>query len=454
MPFIERIKSFSDNPLLPNGSNYKQFETTISFYQEQLDKLIPHSKQEFIAIQCNPYQVEVIGLLLAAWALKWSTLLLPDTMPEQARSSLLATNPIGHLITFNSKGELQILEAKKKNASPKGHFHFVQTSGSSGTPKLIGFSPDTLFQAALKQSDFLGIADHHIYPLTLPLNHVAGLMTLLRLLYRGASWSIIAKGHGLNQLASVDFLSLVPTQLFYYLKKPSLISLLAKCQKILIGGANCDQSLLAQAQENQWPLILTYGMTETLGFTAARPIKELSRGDLTTYSPTPWCQFSLAEDQRILIDSLIHHDCIYHNGQFTLTPKTFIIRTNDRGQWTNDFLHVEGRLDQIIISGGENIALASIKKVLLTHPLIEEVLLFTRSNERWGEEICALIISDELNATHMAQLKTFLKGHLEAFAIPRVWSFLTADQYSSPPMGIKWRLQDLLLHTEEGPYET
>ena len=67
--------------------------------------------------------------------------------------------------------------------------------------------------------------------------------------------------------------------------------------------------------------------------------------------------------------------------------------TNDRG-WIDSggYLFIEGRADDTIIRGGENIAPAEIEEVLLTHPAVAEVCVVGVPDDEWGQRIAAAVV--------------------------------------------------------------
>ncbi len=69
--------------------------------------------------------------------------------------------------------------------------------------------------------------------------------------------------------------------------------------------------------------------------------------------------------------------------------------TRDLGRLDTDgYLYVEGRSDDTIIRGGENIAPAEIEDVLLAHPGITEAAVIGVSDTEWGQRIVAVLVGD------------------------------------------------------------
>jgi acyl-CoA synthetase (AMP-forming)/AMP-acid ligase II len=89
------------------------------------------------------------------------------------------------------------------------------------------------------------------------------------------------------------------------------------------------------------------------------------------------------------------------------------LATGDRGRLDSEgYLYVEGRLDDLIIRGGENISPAEIEDVLLRHPAVATVAVVGLPDEEWGEKVAAAVVAvpgqevdaDELSAWARQQL--------------------------------------------------
>jgi acyl-CoA synthetase (AMP-forming)/AMP-acid ligase II len=78
----------------------------------------------------------------------------------------------------------------------------------------------------------------------------------------------------------------------------------------------------------------------------------------------------------------------------TATAEAFFgdwFRTGDRGVLRDGYLFLEGRIKEMIIRGGENIAPAEIEEVLLTHPAVRDAVCFGIPDEKYGELVGAAV---------------------------------------------------------------
>jgi long-chain acyl-CoA synthetase len=86
------------------------------------------------------------------------------------------------------------------------------------------------------------------------------------------------------------------------------------------------------------------------------------------------------------------------------------------------YLFIVDRIKDLIIRGGENIGCGKVESVLLMHPLVHEVSVYSVPDERLGEEIGATVHGD--SRLDLEDLREFLRQHLARFEVPRylIWS--------------------------------
>ena len=100
--------------------------------------------------------------------------------------------------------------------------------------------------------------------------------------------------------------------------------------------------------------------------------------------------------------------------------------TRDRG-WLDDgeFLFVEGRADDTIIRGGENIAPAEIEDVLVRHDAVLEVCIAGVPDEEWGNAIAAFVVVKDGMTCTVGEIKGFAREHLRSSKTPDHVYFLS-----------------------------
>jgi acyl-CoA synthetase (AMP-forming)/AMP-acid ligase II len=93
-------------------------------------------------------------------------------------------------------------------------------------------------------------------------------------------------------------------------------------------------------------------------------------------------------------------------------------RTNDAG-WLDEggYLFVDGRLDDVIVRGGENISPSEVEDVLRLHPSVKDVAVLGVPDEEWGERIVAAVVAD--GAIVAEELRALVKSRLRSTRVPQ-----------------------------------
>jgi acyl-CoA synthetase (AMP-forming)/AMP-acid ligase II len=104
--------------------------------------------------------------------------------------------------------------------------------------------------------------------------------------------------------------------------------------------------------------------------------------------------------------------------------------TNDGG-WMDDegYLYVEGRLDDVIVRGGENISPGEIEDVLREHPGVADVAVLGVPDDEWGERVAAAVVPRE-TAPSEADLAAWVKARLKSTKTPETWAFRAELPYN------------------------
>jgi fatty-acyl-CoA synthase len=104
--------------------------------------------------------------------------------------------------------------------------------------------------------------------------------------------------------------------------------------------------------------------------------------------------------------------------------------TNDGGWMDEDgYLFVEGRLDDVIVRGGENISPGEIEDVLRHHPNVADVAVLGVPDDEWGERVAAVVVPKG-EAPSEADLSDWVKARLRSTKTPEVWEFRDALPYN------------------------
>ena len=97
--------------------------------------------------------------------------------------------------------------------------------------------------------------------------------------------------------------------------------------------------------------------------------------------------------------------------------------TNDAGWLDEDgYLYVEGRLDDVIVRGGENISPGEIEDVLRSHPAVEDVAVLGLPCDKWGEKVAAAVVCRS-ETVGEAELAEHVRARLRSTKTPEAWFF-------------------------------
>ena len=274
---------------------------------------------------------------------------------------------------------------------PEGTAAVIATSGSSGIPKRVILSAAALRASGEATAHRIGSGR---WTLALPAGYVAGLQVLARSLLAGTD-PIVLDGR-LTPAALIvaaeqggRYLSLVPAQLATLLDAaddPGVLAALRAHAAILVGGQALSDSIRMRAADLRIPLVHTYGSSETAGGCVydgvpldGVTVREVD-GELRITGP-------------LLADGYLGDPALTAQVFDTDENGTRWYRTGDRGAVDDGEVEVHGRLDNVIVSGGVNISLDRVERVVRSVPGLEHAVVLGMPDERWGE--ASIIFSGE-----------------------------------------------------------
>jgi acyl-CoA synthetase (AMP-forming)/AMP-acid ligase II len=190
----------------------------------------------------------------------------------------------------------------------------------------------------------------------------------------------------------VTLLSVVPTMLRRMLdsEQPRWVTDRA-LRAVLLGGAPSTESLRRESAERGIPVLATYGCTEACSQISTQNLAQ--SGLPGSGAPLPGVRLRI-EDGEIQVQAATLMDG-YLEADEPFTEDGWF-RTADSGRFLSDGqLHVQGRLDDLIISGGENVAPQEVEVFLETIPGVVAACVFPLPSEEWGQELVAALVVDE-----------------------------------------------------------
>jgi O-succinylbenzoic acid--CoA ligase len=259
----------------------------------------------------------------------------------------------------------------------------IETSGSTGEPKRVRLSRAAMRASADATHTRLGGPGR--WELTLPPTYVAGVQVLYRSIRAGA--------------AGRSYLSLVPTQL---IRMRAEWASLTTYDAVLVGGGPLDPAVRADAEAAGVPVVQTYGMSETCG------------GCVYDGVPLDGVEVRIDDAGEVLLRGPVLFDG--YDGDPARTDAAFRdgwLVTHDLGHWAEDGrLRIDGRVDDVIISGGVKVPALAVARALTGHPDVHDALVVGVADPEWGERVVAVVATEQQIAL----------DDLRDLVAPRTWA--------------------------------
>ncbi len=289
----------------------------------------------------------------------------------------------------------------------------VLTSGSTGAPRPIGLSYGNFLWSAVGSAFNIGVEPEDRWLCCVPLNHVSGLSIAMRSVIYGTT-AVLHDGFEAERVAAaldedrITVLSLVTTMLTRLLEVGADLS---GPRAILVGGGPVPEEPLEEAIGRGATVVQTYGLTETCSQVttlapadARRKLGSAGRPLLTTHLRI--------QDGEILVQGpTVASGCADSDGW---------LHTGDLGRIDEEgFLYVEDRIDDLIVSGGENVVPAEVEKVLLRHPEVADAAVIGREDPEWQQAVTAVVVLESGSEATPDELRRHCAETLAAFKVPK-----------------------------------
>jgi o-succinylbenzoate---CoA ligase len=263
---------------------------------------------------------------------------------------------------------------------------YVLSSGSTGAPKAIGLTYGNFLWSAMGGAYNIGVDPADRWLCCVPLSHIAGLSIVMRSAIYGTT-AVVHDGFDVERVARslsedrITVVSLVTTMLSRLLEAGADLS---GPRAILVGGGPVPESILAEALDRGATVVQTYGLTETCS-------------QVTTLAPED-AQRKLGSAGRPLLTSHVR----IRGGEILIQGPTVAPGRADESGWlhTGDlgyideegFLYVRDRIDDMIVTGGENVVPSEVEEVLLRHPGVADAAVVGREDPEWQQAVTAVVV--------------------------------------------------------------
>lgn len=331
------------------------------------------------------------------------------------------------------------------------------TSGTTGEPKAAVLRHRHLFSYIVSTVEFMGAGVQEAQLISVPPYHIAGVSSVLSCLYGGrrmvylegfdpALWVRTAAAEGVTQAM------VVPTMLGRILHVAAKTGTeLPALRHLSYGGGRMPLETIEQAMK-VWPqvdFVNAYGLTETSSTVAVLTSAD-HRGAMASDDPAvrarlgsvgrplPGVEISIRDPDgsplparqrgevwvrgEQVAGEYLGHSVLNDEGWFP---------TRDAG-WMDEegFLYLDGRLDDVIVRGGENLSPGEIEEVLLSHPAVAEAVVVGVPDPEWGEAVGAGVVLDEGANVGADELRDWVRTRLRSTKSPKLIQFRSEMPYN------------------------
>lgn len=334
------------------------------------------------------------------------------------------------------------------------------TSGTTGAPKAAVLRHENLMSYILGTVDFASAAETDATLVAAPPYHIAGISAVLSSTYAcrrmvqlpnfdGQTWLRLSRDEAITNAF------LVPTMLsriIDYLAESGESPALPAIKAIAYGGGKMPPQVIRKAMQI-WPAVdftNAYGLTETssticllnpedhrAGFTSNDP--EIRMRLSSVGKPLSTVELEIRGESGKPVPTGEIGDVYVRGGQVSgeylgvgsLLDSDGWFPTRDRGYLDQyDFLYLDGRADDVIVRGGENISPGEIEDVLRDHAGVSDVAVVAIPDEQWGEAVAAVIVLHDQAAVTVFELQEWVRLRLRSSRVPTAIVFRTELPYN------------------------
>lgn len=327
------------------------------------------------------------------------------------------------------------------------------TSGTTGQPKAAVLRHENLMSYILGTVEFGAAAEDDATLIAVPPYHIAGISAVLSSTYAGRRMVQLASFEAATWLAlarseKVSNAFLVPTmlsRLIEHLDARGEAPQLPHLRAIAYGGGKMPLQVIERAMQLLPDVEFTnaYGLTETSSTiclldpedhrtAAASTDPEVRRRLGSVGRPIQGIELEIRNERGEVLGAGGSGDVYVRGAQVageylgagsTLDSQGWF-PTRDRGHLdAAGYLFLEGRADDVIVRGGENISPGEIEEVLLEHPAVADAAVVAVPDAQWGEAVGAAIVLKASRHASAAELQEWVRQRLRSSRVPAAIRF-------------------------------
>ncbi|MDN5853588.1 MAG: AMP-binding protein [Actinomycetia bacterium] len=310
------------------------------------------------------------------------------------------------------------------------------TSGTTARPKGVQLTHRNLWVNATTFGWHATVTDNDVYLHTLPMFHANGWGMPYAVTGMGGKHIVLRKVDGTEILKRIEEHGVT-----MMCAAPAVVTAALDGAKtwegeipgrdrvrIIVAGAPPPTRTIERVREELgWEFIQIYGLTET------SPLLTMSRmryewSDLDSHeqakllgragAPAIGVRVATDDDGEVLSQTNVNLHAYWKNPDETERVQAGNwFHTGDGGVFEDGYLTIADRKKDVIISGGENVTSIEVEDAISSHPAVREVAVIGVPDEKWGEMVTALVVTDE--AVTEQEIITHTRKYLAGYKCPK-----------------------------------
>jgi oxalate---CoA ligase len=369
-------------------------------------------------------------------------LLCPPHGAEQARSAAADRGIPALTVEMDSQGNVHLVEPRRRNVTQSPAPDYValmlHTSGSTGRPKRVPLRQDNLAISAANIARHCELAPDDVGLCVMPLFHIHGLVaSVLAPLAVGGTIVVPTKFNPLTFWQTVrdhrvTWYSAVPTMHQLLLARSHGHRHHSTTLRFVRSASAPLAPEVIQRIEDVFgvPFIEAYGMTEASHQMSSNPLPPRYRKHGSVGQATG-IEISIIDEEGNHLgkdkpgEVVIKGQSVFsgYENNPEANAASFVggwFRTGDQGFLDkDDYLHLVGRIKDLIIRGGDNVAPREVDEVLLRHPAVAEAVTFAMPHPVLGEEVAAAVVLHEPGGATASVLLKHCRERLAEYKVPK-----------------------------------
>jgi len=358
------------------------------------------------------------------------------------------------------------LDARENMLDHHDVINMQYTSGTTGFPKGVMLTHYNIVNNALMVGDVMGMTDQDRLLIHVPLFHCFGcVMSTLNCVTHGSTMVVMEYFDPLKSLKAVQdekitAINGVPTMFIAMLSHPDFEKYNMKSLRTgIMAGAPCPVETMNQVRTRMHcsEVVIAFGQTE------CSPVMTMTRRDDPVQLRVSTVGRLLPGVEGMIVDpetgdempvdtqgEIVTRSACVMKGYYKMPEATD--KAIDSEGWLhsgdlgtideNGYFKVTGRIKDMIIRGGENIYPREIEEFLLTNGKVQDVHVVGIPDEKYGEQVLAVIQLRNGENSSAEEFVEFCTGNIARHKIPRYWEFVEEFPMTASGKVQKYKLRD------------